>query len=163
MLSITIIAAASLLSFSTTTVIPPKVVARGTVANVISTVDHLESARRFLAAGAFDDARREFAAAAALDRQAGRLPVESSIGLAYTLFAQQYDREAAHVLSRLASDAAHAGNAEVEAKALVDVVWLNVQNGQRAEAHANGLRLRALTSQGGLSAETRLAIKQRIG
>jgi hypothetical protein len=163
MLSITIAAAASLLAFNTMTVIPPRVVANGTVANVVSAIDHLESARKALAVGAFDDARREFAAAVAVDREAGRLPVESSTGLAYTLFAQQYDREAAYVLTRLAQDAANAGNAEVEAKALIDVVWLNVQNGQRAEARANGLRLRELSAKGSLSAETRDAIKRRIG
>ena len=162
MFSITIAAAASLLAFNTLTVTPPKVSGRAT-ASVIASVDHMESARKALAAGAFDDARREFAAAAAVDREAGRLPVESSIGLAYTLFAQQYDREAAYILTRLANDAAAAGNVEVEAKALIDVVWLNVQNGQRAEARENGLRLKALSTKDGVSAETRKAIKQRIG
>ena len=163
MLSITIAAAASLIAFNTMTLTPPRVVANGTVANVVAAIDHLASARAALAVGAFDDARREFAAAAAADREAGRLPVESSMGLAYTLFAQQYDREAAHILTRLATDAANAGNAEVEAKALLDVVWLNVQNGQRAEARANGLRLRELSDKNLVGAETRQLIKRRIG
>lgn len=162
MFSLTLAAAASFLAFNTLTVVPPRVVATGTVANVVSSIDHLENARKALAVGAFDDARREFAAAVALDREAGRLSVESSTGLAYTLFAQQYDREAAYVLTRLAQDAADAGNADVEAKALLDVVWLNVQNGQRAESRANGLRLREL-SRGNLSADTREAIRRRIG
>ena len=163
MFSITIAAAASLLAFNTMTVTPPRVTARGSVASVVSAIDHLESARKALAVGAFDDARREFAAAAALDREAGRLAVEASFGLAHTLFAQQYDREAATVLARLATEAAAAGNVEVEAKALLDVVWLNVQNGQRTEARANGLRLKALSADATVSAETRQAIKRRIG
>jgi thioredoxin-like negative regulator of GroEL len=163
MLSITIAAAASLLAFSTMSPTPPRVVASGTVANVVSAIDHLANARKALSEGAFDDARREFSAAAALDREAGRLPVESATGLAYTLFAQQYDREAAYVLSRLAADAADAGNAEVEAKALLDVVWLNVQNGQRAEARVNGLRLRELRDKHSVTPETGLAITRRIG
>lgn len=163
MLSITIAAAASLIAFNTMTAQPPRALANGTVANVASVVDHLASARKALDNGAFDDARREFAAAAALDREAGRLPVESSMGLAYTLFAQQYDREAAHVLTKLATDAANAGNAEVEAQALLDVVWLNVQNGQKYEARENATRLRQLSTSASVSKETKKAIKRRIG
>jgi thioredoxin-like negative regulator of GroEL len=163
MLRITIAAAASLIAFNTMSAQTPRALATGTVASVVSPIDHLASARKAIDVGAFEDARREFAAAVAQDRAAGRLPVESSIGLAYTLFAQQYDREAAHVLTRLAQDAANAGNAEVEAKALIDVVWLNVQNGQRIEARSNGYRLLELKKHPGVSAETREAIKRRVG
>jgi hypothetical protein len=67
------------------------------------------------------------------------------------------------VLGKLADDAQRAGDAEVEAKALNDLVWLNVNGGQRAEARANGLRLRTLLEKATLSEETRKAIKRRHG
>jgi len=163
MFSMTIAASAILIAINAIPVPPPTNSARTPIVDVKSADDHLESARKALALGAFDEARREFAASAALDREAGRVPVESSFGLAQALFAQSYDREAATVLAKLADDAKRAGDAEVEAKALNDLVWLNVNGGQRLEARANGLRLRSLLEKATLSDDTRKAIKRRHG
>ena len=163
MFSMTIAAAATLIAINAIPVPPPTNSARTPVVDVKPADDHLESARKALALGAFDEARKEFAASAALDREAGRVPAESSFGLAQALFAQSYDREAAIVLAKLADDAQRAGDAETEAKALNDLVWLNVNGGQRIEARANGLRLRGLLEKANLTEETRRAIKRRHG
>lgn len=163
MFSMTIAAAATFIAINAIPVTRPTDAARAAVVTVNPTDVHLESARRALALGAFDDARKEFAASAALDREAGRLPTESSFGLVQALFAQSYDREAAMVLTKLADDAQRVGDAEVEAKALNDLVWLNVNGGQRIEARANGLRLRRLLEKANISDETRRVIKRRHG
>ena len=74
--------------------------------------DHLVNARRAMTDGQFDIARREFSAALSEERSAGKLPVESSVGLADALYAQAYNREAAFTMEQLAKDAALAGDVD---------------------------------------------------
>lgn len=163
MFSMTIAAAATLIVINAIPVPSPTTVTRVPAVDSRTVDDHMDSARRALASGAFDEARREFAASAALEREAGKVPVESSFGLVQALFAQSYDREAAVVLTKLADDAKNAGDVETEAKALNDLVWLNVNSGQRIEARVNGLRLRGLLEKANISEETRKAIRRRHG
>jgi hypothetical protein len=161
------IALAALLAVQTPSLVPPPDdTTRGSRPVAVRVTDasaHLDSARRALAAGEFDVARRAFVIAAALERDAGRLPIEAAFGLAHVLYSQSYNREAAFTLDRLAQDAAKAGDAETEAKALMDATWLHVDAGQRASARACGERLRALLKEGRLSAETRKAVRARVG
>lgn len=142
---------------------PATVVTTATVAPLVTASDHLDSARRAFVTGAFDIARREFVIAAALERDAGRVPVEASFGLAHALYSMSYNREAAIVMGVLAKEAASVGDVETEAKALVDAMWLNLDCGQRAQARVDGQRLRALATHPSLSAATRKAVKQRVG
>lgn len=125
--------------------------------------DHLQLARRAMDNGEFDIARREFSAAASLEREAGKLPVESSIGLANALYAQAYNREAAMTMERLANEAALRGDTDTEAIALADAVWLNVDAGQRVTARKLSDRLRLLMKDTPLSLEARNAVKARLG
>lgn len=126
-------------------------------------VDHLASARAALAIGAFDEARREFAAAAAFDRDAGRVPTEAAIGLAHCLYSQGYNREAATVLDALAQEAYVAGDADTEARARLDAAWLHLDAGDRALARAHAERLRALLPDPRLDESTRKAVRARLG
>ncbi|MCC6244318.1 MAG: hypothetical protein IT353_15865 [Gemmatimonadaceae bacterium] len=124
---------------------------------------HLDSAKRAMTNGAFDVARREFAASAALTRQAGKLPLEAVLGLANALYAQSYDREAATTLEQLAAEAALRGDNDAEAIALADAYWLNTNNGQRLTARKQRDRLRALVKDTPLSQEAQRAIRSRAG
>lgn len=177
----TMIAAISTLGVLQTTTIPerafrdqltpPATVATSiaTRADVDSTVavssgnDRLQAARAAMANGDFDIARREFTAAAAIDREAGKLPVQAMVGLADALYAQSYDREAAFTMLRLADAAALLGDVDTEAVALADAIWLNLDAGQRIAARKLSDRLRALVKDTPLSADTRKAIKTRLG
>ncbi len=123
--------------------------------------EHLASAQRAVSVGAYDVARREFVMAAALDRDAGYLPLEASLGLARVLYSQSYGREAAQILDRLATEAAQKGDADVEARALVDAIWLNVDAGQRNQARSDALRLQMLLKDRQLSAATVKIVKER--
>jgi len=123
--------------------------------------EHLASAQRAVSVGAYDVARREFVMAAALDRDAGYLPLAASLGLARVLYSQSYGREAAQVLDRLAVEAAQKGDADVEARALVDAIWLNVDAGQRNQARSDALRLQMLLKDRQLSAATIKIVKER--
>lgn len=166
MFSLTVAAASLLLALSST---PPRtaavtpVIANGTALDVLTVKDHLDSARRALNDGAFDVARREFVIAAALDRDAGNVPVDASFGLAHCLYSQSYNREAALVMNKLADEAAIAGDVETEARALSDAVWLNVDAKQYGRARLDAIRLRAISGDTRISAETRKLIKARIG
>jgi hypothetical protein len=143
-----------------------RTVASATVARVadsVSPANHLDSARRALANGQFDVARREFVIAAALERDAGRVPVEASFGLAHVLYSQSYNREAAIVLGQLAEEAAKQGDIDTEVRARLDAIWLNLDAGQRAQARADASRLRSLIDDTRLTAETRKLLKARLG
>ena len=161
------IALATLLAVQTPTLAPSPVVPvrPAPVVSVAPTDDpstHIDNARRALANGEFDVARREFVIAAALDRDAGRLPVEASFGLAHVLYSQSYNREAATTLDRLAAEAARIGDMDTEARALLDAVWLHLDAGQRAAARSNATRLRAIVDDERLSEETRKLVKSRL-
>lgn len=133
------------------------------VVNVSEANERLQAARTAMSNGEFDIARREFSAAAALDREAGKLPVQAMIGLADALYAQSYDREAAFTMERLANAAALLGDVDTEAVALADAIWLNLDSGQRIAARKLTDRLRALVKDTPLSTETRKALKTRLG
>lgn len=125
--------------------------------------DHLQLAQRAMNNGEFDIARREFSAAVVSDRDAGRLPVESTMGLANALYAQAYNVEAAITMERLANEAALRGDTDTEAIALADAIWLNADAGQRANARRLSDRLRVLMKETPLSADARKAVKARLG
>ncbi len=125
--------------------------------------DHLVNARRAMTDGQFDIARREFSAALSEERSAGKLPVESSVGLADALYAQAYNRAAAFTMEQLAKDAALAGDVDVEAMALADAIWLHADAGQRVHARKLAARLRVLMKETPLSAEARKAVHGRLG
>lgn len=129
---------------------------------IVSSPEHIARARLALANGEFDVARREFVTAAAIDRDEGKLPAEATFGLAHVLYAQSYNREAAMVLERLAADASTAGDVDIEAKALLDAMWLNVDAKQRLQARADASRLRVLLRDKRLSNETRKLIASRV-
>ncbi len=126
-----------------------------------SAIEHLGNARRAASLGEFDVARREYVIAAALDRDAGFLPTEATHGLVQVLYAQAYNREAAVLLGALATEAESKGAADVEARALIDAIWLNVDCGQRNLARAQARRLQSLLQDGRLSAETVALVRVR--
>ncbi len=123
--------------------------------------EHMFKARKALETGDFDLARREFVIAAALERDAGRLPKDAVFGLAHTLYSLSYTREAAMVMNKLAEEASEAGDTETEAMALADALWLNAEAGQRTQARADGSRLRYLLKTAQLSASTREYVRAR--
>jgi len=125
--------------------------------------EHIEIARRAMLNGEFDIARREFAAAAEVDREAGRLPVEAVTGLAHALYSQSYNREAAIAMERLAKEAAARGDTNVEAIALADAIWLNTDAGQRITARKQADRLRKLMKDSAVTTATRDLVRARVG
>lgn len=159
----TIIAASAFLALSSASAQSPFSDTRVPASYVLTARDHLDSARRALADGAWDIARREFVIAAALDRDAGRVPVDAAFGLAHCLYSQSYNREAALVMNKLAEEAAATGDVETEARALADAVWLNADSGQWGKARQDALRLRTISTDSRISPETRKLIKARIG
>lgn len=124
--------------------------------------EHLVRARQALDSGAYDIARREFVIAAALDRDAGLLPVDASFGLANVLFAQGYEREAALVLDQLADEALNRDEVDVAARALNDATWLHLQARRPAEARADGQRLASLLGDSRLSPAVRREVRARF-
>jgi len=124
--------------------------------------EHMLKARKAVEAGDFDLARREYVIAAALERDAGRLPKDAVFGLAHSLYSLSYTREAAIVMNKLAEEASEAGDVDTEAMALADALWLNVEAGQRAQARADGSRLRHLLKTAKLSASTREYVGTRV-
>ena len=131
------------------------------VADIPTAADHLDSARRALANGEFDVARREFVIAAALDRDDGKLPIEATFGLANVLYASAFNREAAIAMDRLATEALAVGDYNTEARALLDAIWLNVDAGQRNQARNDAMRLRDLIGDGKLSEATLKLVRAR--
>ncbi len=163
MFRFTILAASALLALDTASAQAPFSESRVAAGYVLTARDHLDSARRALADGAWDIARREFVIAAALDRDAGRVPVDAAFGLAHCLYSQSYNREAALVMNKLADEAAQTGDVETEARALADAVWLNADSGQWGKARQDALRLRNISTDSRITPETRKLIKARIG
>jgi len=125
--------------------------------------DHLDSARRAMKSGEFDIARREFRSAAALARAAGKLPLESVLGLAEALYAQSYNREAATTLEALATEASLRGDNNVEALALAEALWLNTEAGQRTTVRKQRTRLRNLMKDAVLTPDVQRAVRARLG
>lgn len=123
--------------------------------------EYVARARRALSEGNFEVARREFVIAAALDRDAGRLPVAASFGLSRVLFSQDNSRDAAQVLNDLARDAADRGDDNTEACALVDALWLNRDAKQWTKAERDAARLMELRKRNTLTTETRKLIADR--
>lgn len=124
---------------------------------------HLEIARRAMANGDFDIARREYSAAAAVDRAAGELPVEAVNGLAHALYSQSYAIEAAIALQQLVDEATALGDVNTAARALADVIWLNGDAGRRILARTQSKQLRTLLKSRGITDETRRLVQQRLG
>lgn len=124
--------------------------------------EYIARAKKALDMGDFTEARRQFVMAVALDRDEGRLPVASTFGLAHVLYAQSYNREAAVVLERLANDAQLKGDADTEARALLDAIWLHTDAKQYAPARHVARRLKELLKAPGLSAETRKLVQSAL-
>ncbi len=129
---------------------------------LLSSEEHIELARNAVASGDFDAARREYLAAVTLDRAAGRLPTESTMGLVQMLYAQSYTREASYMLDLLANEAAQRADLETEARARADALWLKAGDGRRAQAREDATRLRSLIKQGVLSADTQRYVATRF-
>lgn len=124
--------------------------------------EHIAKARRALDQGELQEARREYVIASALDRDEGKLPAEATFGLAQVLYSQFDEKGAAKVLDQLADEAANKGDADTEARALVDAVWLNVGTKQINRARLDAERLRELMQGSAISAETRAYITTRV-
>jgi len=63
------------------------------------------------------------------------------------------------VLERLAADAQMKGDADTEARALLDAIWLHTDAKQYAPARNDARRLKELLKSPGLSAETRKLVQ----
>ncbi|WP_439642854.1 hypothetical protein [Gemmatimonas sp.] len=124
--------------------------------------EHIVLARSAVASGDFDAARREYLAAVTRDREAGRLPTESTMGLVQMLYAQSYTREASYMLDLLANEAAQRADVETEARARADALWLKAGDGRWAQAREDATRLRSLIKQGVLSADTQRYVATRF-
>lgn len=122
--------------------------------------EYLVRARKAFDLGDFTTARRDYVIAAALDRDAGRLPVLASFGLSRVLFAQSNSREAAQVLTELAREAAVKGDDNTEARALADAIWLSREANQITQVRTEATRLRDLLKGNTLSADTRRIISK---
>ncbi|MBY0488290.1 MAG: hypothetical protein K2R93_00500 [Gemmatimonadaceae bacterium] len=132
------------------------------VAEPTRSAEHIAKARRALVQGELQEARREYVIASALDRDEGKLPAEAAFGLAQVLFSQFDEKGAAKVLDQLADEASAKGDADTEARALTDAVWLNLNTHQTARARVDAERLRELLKGERLSTETRAYITARI-
>jgi thioredoxin-like negative regulator of GroEL len=155
---------AALTAVHTAAIIPtsPVVPVTPVVVEPTRSAEHLAKARRALDQGELQEARREFVIASALDRDEGKLPAEAAFGLAQVLYSQFDEKGAAKVLDQLAEEAAVKGDANTEARALVDAVWLNVNTRQVNRARINAERLRELMQSAALSAETRAFVTSRV-
>ncbi|BAH39753.1 hypothetical protein GAU_2711 [Gemmatimonas aurantiaca T-27] len=122
--------------------------------------EYLARARKAFDQGDFQAARRDYVIAAALERDAGRVPVVASFALSRVLFAQSNNKEAAQVLTELAREASAKGDDNTEARALADAIWLNRESHQLAQVRADAARLRDLLKGKTLSAETRRIISE---
>jgi Tfp pilus assembly protein PilF len=141
--------------------LPIRGAARTISALTAANTDEPDALRRALAAQAVGDmetARREYVVAAALDRDAGALPTQASYGLALVLSEQGKYQAAARVMEQLAADAATLRDDDVEARALVDALFLNGRAHLVAQARDNADRLRELSKSPKLSTDTRKRI-----
>jgi thioredoxin-like negative regulator of GroEL len=128
----------------------------------LSADEHLTLARRAASQGDFDIARREYQAALSLERNAGRLGVDATMGLVQVLYAMKYTREAAYVLDELANSAAQRGDDNTEARSRADALWLKADEGFKEQARADAQRVRTLLKQGHLSESTQRYVADRL-
>lgn len=135
-------------------------------AHTLVTIDtpheHIEKGRAALASGDFNTAQREFAKAIRMQRADGVLSVDASYGAAQVFTQQERYRDAADVLDQLAADANLLGDAETEARVLLDVVSIKVTGHRRAAARQDAERLKELVSDVRVSDATRRLIKVRL-
>lgn len=122
----------------------------------------IEKARTAQAAGDLAGAYREFSRAIRMQRADGVLSIEASYGAAHVLNLQARHREAADVLDQLAADANLLGDADVEARVLLDVVSLKVTHHRKAAARPDAMRLKELITDVRLTSDTRRLIKTRL-
>lgn len=120
--------------------------------------DYLARAIAAQAAGDLEGARREYVVASALDRDAGRMPTQATYGLALILSEQGKYRDAAAALEALADDAALHKDDDVEARALLDALYLNSRAHRAPQARDNAERLNLLKRSMKLSPD----LKKRI-
>jgi hypothetical protein len=132
------------------------------VAEPARSAEHIAKARKALDNGELPEARREFVIASALDRDEGRLPIESSFGLAQVLYSQFDEKGAARVLDALADEASARNDVDTEARALTDAVWLNVNTKQLGRARQDAERLKALMADSRLSPAARAYVASRV-
>jgi hypothetical protein len=122
---------------------------------------HIEKGRSALTAGDLATAEREFAKAIRMQRADGVLSVDASYGAAQVFTLQERFREAADVLDQLAADANLLGDAETEARVLLDVISIKVTGHRRAAARQDAVRLKELQSDVRVSDTTRRLIRVR--
>ncbi|MFY7922844.1 MAG: hypothetical protein ACOVSI_10550 [Gemmatimonas sp.] len=127
-----------------------------------SALMHLERARVAEVARDLSSAHTEYSKAMWLQRSAGVLAVDASYGAATVLVQLKRYREAADVLDQLAADANLLGDAETEARVLLDVVAVKSKYHRRAAARQDALRLRALLYDERLTGDTRRLVKARL-
>lgn len=121
----------------------------------------IEKARAAQAAGDLEGAHKEFARAIRMQRADGVLSVDASYGAAHVLGLQGRHREAADVLDQLAADANLLGDADLEARVLLDVVSIKVSHRRKAAARPDAVRLKELLTDVRLTSDTRRLIKAR--
>lgn len=122
----------------------------------------IEKARAAQASGDLAGAYTEFARAIRMQRADGVLSIDASYGAAHVLSMQSRHREAADILDQLAADANLLGDADVEARVLLDVVALKVNHHRKAAARSDALRLKELVTDVRLPSDTRRLIKTRL-
>ena len=125
-------------------------------------LERIERGRTALAAGDLLTAEREFSAAVRLQRADGLLSVDATYGLAQVYIQQERFRDASNVLDQLAADANLLGDAETEARVLLDVVSVKVTGHRREAARVDAIRLKELVSDVRVSDTTRKLIKGRM-
>jgi tetratricopeptide (TPR) repeat protein len=125
-------------------------------------LEHIEKGRTALVAGDLATAEREFAKAIRMQRADGVLSVDASYGAAQVHMLQKRFREAADLLDQLAADANLLGDAETEARVLLDVVSIKVNGHRSAAARLDADRLKQLVSDVRVSDTTRRLIKVRL-
>lgn len=133
-----------------------------TLAMIDTPHEHIEKGRVALTAGDLNTAQREFAKAIRMQRADGVLSVDASYGAAQVFTQQERYRDAADVLDQLAADANLLGDAETEARVLLDVVSIKVTGHRRAAARQDAERLKELVSDVRVSDATRRLIKVRL-
>lgn len=127
-----------------------------------TTSNHLATAKAAMIEGDVTTARVQYRIAEVIGRDNGCLPVDAAQGLAQLFFGQQQSLEAADVLQHLADDAARGGDADLEARTLVHVAWLQLQGGDRAMAKVSARRLRELAKDTRLSSDTQKFLRQSL-
>ncbi|WP_043579468.1 hypothetical protein [Gemmatimonas phototrophica] len=163
------IALAALITVAPVLPSSPRAVAQGgaglfapMLAVIDSPLEHIEKGRTALVAGDLAVAEREFAKAIRMQRTDGVLSVDASYGAAQVFTLQKRFRDAADVLDQLAADANLLGDAETEARVLLDAVSLKIRGHRRAAARLDADRLKQLVTDVRVSDATRRLIKVRL-